>query len=172
MTMFDYLVLAIIGITILTGLMRGAVKEVFSFVGWFLAIYVAKTHYASVLSWLPTGIPGEALKVAVAFVLLFLVVLLCCSLLSVLLTQLIKAAGLGGFNRLLGGLTGAVRGIMLLALLVMLAGMTDLPKDPRWTSAMLSAPIEALVLRLLPWMPESISRHVHLGQSATPAYDI
>ncbi len=172
MTLFDYIVLTIVGITILTGLMRGAVKEVCSFAGWLLAIYVAKTHYVSVLKFLPVGIPGEALKVAIAFFVLFLVVLLCCSLLSVLLTQLVKAAGLGGFNRLIGGLAGALRGLMLVALLVMLAAMTDLPKDPRWTTAMLSAPIEALVQRLLPWMPDSIRRHVHLNQTAVLEYDI
>jgi membrane protein required for colicin V production len=44
----------------------------------------------------------------------------------------------------------------------MLAAMTDLPKDARWTNAMLSAPVEVLVLKLLPWMPSSISEHVHL----------
>ncbi|MGQ3091020.1 MAG: CvpA family protein, partial [Methylophilus sp.] len=39
MTIFDYLVLGIIGFSILVGLMRGAIRELFSVIGWVLAFY-------------------------------------------------------------------------------------------------------------------------------------
>ncbi|HWU66900.1 MAG TPA: CvpA family protein, partial [Methylophilus sp.] len=64
--------------------------------------------------------------------------------------------------RVLGGIAGAGKGVLIVCILAMLAAMTDLPKDTRWTNAMLSSPVEALVLKLLPLMPSSIAEHVHL----------
>ena len=167
MTVFDYIVLGVIGFSILIGLMRGAIREIFSVAGWVLAFFAAKTYSAEVLHYLPDQLPGDAIKVIAAFLLVFLAVLLVCSLISVLLTSLIKAVGLGGFNRLLGGVAGAVRGLLVVCVLVMLAAMTELPKDTRWSSAVLSAPVEMLVVKLLPWMPAVIAEHVHLEHLQT-----
>lgn len=169
MTVFDYSVLAIVGFSILVGLMRGAIREIFSIAGWVLSFYLAKKFNTQAIGYLPDQIPGETIKVIAAFLLVFLLVLLLCSLFSIVLTSLVKAVGLGGVNRLLGGLAGAFRGLLFVCILVMLAGMTDLPKDTRWSSAMFSAPLEAMVIRLLPWMPASIADRVHFD---TPPPDI
>jgi len=162
MTIFDYLVLGIIGFSILVGLMRGAIHELFSVLGWILAFYLANHFNGQVIHYMPEQIPGEAIKAMAAFLIVFLLVLFVCALCALLLTTLVKAIGLGGFNRLLGGFAGAIKGVLIVCILAMLAAMTDLPKDARWTNAMLSAPVEMLVLKLLPWMPSSIAGHVHL----------
>lgn len=164
MTVFDYVVLGILGFSILVGLMRGAIHELFSVLGWVLAFYLANRFNSQVIAYMPEQIPGEAIKAMAAFLLVFLLVLFVCSLLALLLTTLIKAVGLGGLNRILGGAAGALKGLLIVCILVMLAAMTELPKDPRWSNAMFSAPIEVLVLKLLPWMPSSIAKHVHLDQ--------
>ncbi|MDT7850667.1 CvpA family protein [Methylophilus sp. VKM B-3414] len=164
MTIFDYVVLGILGFSILVGLMRGAIHELFSVLGWVLAFYLANRFNSQVIAYMPEQIPGEAIKAMAAFLLVFLLVLFVCTLLALLLTTLIKAVGLGGLNRILGGAAGALKGLLIVCILVMLAAMTELPKDPRWSNAMFSAPIEVLVLKLLPWMPSSIAKHVHLDQ--------
>jgi membrane protein required for colicin V production len=162
MTIFDYFVLGIIGFSILVGLMRGAIREFFSIIGWVLAFYLANKFNGEVISYIPEQVPGEAVKAIAAFLLVFLAVLFLCTLLALLLTTLIKAVGLGGLNRVLGGLAGAIKGVLIVCILAMLAAMTDIPKDARWTNAMLSAPVEVLVLNLLPWIPSNIAEHVHL----------
>ena len=162
MTIFDYLVLGIIGFSILVGLMRGVIRELFSVLGWVLAFYLANKFNGEVMRYIPEQVPGEQVKAIAAFVLVFLTVLLLCTLVALLLTTLLKAIGLGGLNRVLGGVAGAAKGVLIVCILVLLAVMTDLPKDARWTNAMLSAPFEALVLKLLPWLPSSIAGHVHL----------
>lgn len=165
MTIFDYLVLGIIGFSILVGLMRGAIRELFSVAGWLLAFYIANRFNAKTISYLPEQVPDEVKAIA-AFLIVFILVLFICTLLALLLTTLIKAIGLGGLNRVLGGIAGAAKGVLIVCILVMLAAMTDLPKDVRWTNAMLSAPFEALVLKLLPWIPSSIAEHVHLDHQS------
>jgi membrane protein required for colicin V production len=164
MTVFDYVVLGILGFSILVGLMRGAIHELFSVLGWVLAFYLANRFNSQVIAYMPEQIPGEAIKAMAAFLIVFLLVLFVCTLLALLLTTLIKAVGLGGLNRILGGAAGALKGLLIVCILVMLAAMTELPKDPRWSNAMFSAPIEVLVLKLLPWMPSSIAKHLHLDQ--------
>lgn len=166
MTIFDYVVLGMIGFSILVGLMRGAIRELFSVLGWVLAFYLANRFNAEVIAYMPEQIPGEAVKAMASFLVVFLLVLFVSTLLALLLTSLMKAVGQGGLNRVLGGLAGAIKGVLVVCILVMLAAMTDLPKDPRWINATFSAPVEVLVLKLLPWMPSSIARHVHLNHQS------
>jgi membrane protein required for colicin V production len=160
MTVFDYAVLVIIGISVLISLMRGAVKEVLSVAGWVLAFYVAQNYASQLIPLLPTDIPTETLKALAAFLILFLAVLLVSSLFSLAISTLLSKVGLGWFNRLLGGLFGLVRGLLIVGVLVFLAGMTQLPKDARWTNAMFSAPLEAMVKVMMPWLPKAITQYV------------
>lgn len=164
MTVFDYAVLGIIGISILISLMRGAVREILSLAGWILAFYIARTYASQVVPLLPYDIPSEKLKMLAAFLILFLAVLLVTSLVSIALSGLLKEVGLGWLNRLLGGVFGLLRGLLIVTVLVLLAGMTQLPKDERWANAMFSAPLEALAKTVLMWLPKSISQHVSYEQ--------
>ena len=160
MTSFDYVVLLIIGISIVVSMMRGAVREVLAIIGWLAAFYVAKTYTTQLIPLLPVDIPTESLKVLAAFLILFLGVLLISSLLTIALSSLIKKIGLNWFNRFLGAFFGFARGLLIVCVLVFLAGLTSFPKDARWTNAMFSSPLEALVKTMLPLLPQSVAKHV------------
>jgi membrane protein required for colicin V production len=160
MTSFDYTVLVIIGISIVVSIMRGAVREMLAIIGWITAIYVAKTYAAQLIPLLPADIPTEALKVLAAYIIVFFGVLLIASLLIIALSSLIKKIGLNWFNRGVGAVFGFARGLLIVSVLVFLAGLTSLPKDTRWTNAMFSSPLEALVKSTLPFMPQVVAKHV------------
>lgn len=160
MTSFDYAVLTIIGLSVIFSVMRGMVREVLAILGWLAAFYVARTYTNQLLPMMPADIPSESLRVLAAFLVLFLATLLLASLLGIALSAIISKIGLGWLNRMLGALFGIVRGLVIVCILVFLAGLTELPKDARWRNAMFSAPIEALVTSILPWVPESISKHI------------
>lgn len=160
MTIFDYVVLSIIGLSVVLSVMRGLVREVLAIIGLVAAIYVGVTYTYQLLPMMPVDIPNDALRALVAFLVLFLTTLLLATLLGIALSAIFKKAGLSWLNRLLGAFFGVARGLLIICVIVFLAGLTDIPKDTRWRNAMFSAPIEALVLNLLPWMPESIGKHV------------
>ncbi len=160
MTIFDYIVLIIIGLSVILSVMRGMIREVLAIVGLVAAFYVGITYTNQLLPMMPVDIPNDALRVLAAFLVLFLATLLLATLLGIALSAIFKKAGLGWLNRFLGALFGVARGLLIVCVIVFLAGLTDIPKDPRWRNAMFSAPIEALVVNLLPWMPESITKHV------------
>lgn len=160
MTAFDYAVLIIIGLSIILSVMRGLVREVLSILGWVAAFYVAKTYTNQLLPMMPLDIPTESLRILAAFLLLFLATLLVASLLAIALSAIFEKFGLGWLNRFLGALFGVVRGLLIVCVIVLLAGLTDAPNDVRWKNAMFSAPLEALVVSALPWLPEVIAKHV------------
>lgn len=160
MTSFDYVVLAIIGISILISIMRGALKEIFSLFGWLLAFYIARTYAALLVPLLPNDIPSEALKTLAAFIILMVSVLFVNSLITIAISSLMSKIGLNWLNRLLGIIFGMARGLLIVCVCVFLAGMTNLPKERVWTDAMFSSPLEVLVKSLLPLLPESVKKHV------------
>lgn len=160
MTGFDYAVLGIIGVSVLLSIMRGFVREVLALVSWVVAFIVAKLYTVELVPMLPEAIPNEALKMLAAFLILFLTTLLLCSLLAIALSQIFKKVGLGWVDRGLGAVFGVLRGVLIVGTLVLLAGFTALPKDPMWRNAMFAAPLEAMVIAILPWLPTDIAKHV------------
>lgn len=160
MTSFDYAVLAILGISLLVSMMRGFVREILSLVSWVAAFFVAKIYTMQLAPLLPESIPNEALKFMAAFLILFIATLLVCSLLSIALSHIFKKAGLTWLDRSLGAVFGIVRGLVIIGVLVLLAGLTSIPKDSRWQNAMFSAPLEFMVQKAMPWLPVDIAKHI------------
>lgn len=160
MTVFDYTVLTIMGVSVLLSLMRGFFREVMSLLGWVVALVVAKYYTLQLAPLLPQGIPSNSLRLLAAFVILFLGTLLVASLLSIALSGLFSKVGLGWLDRWLGAMFGIARGVLIVGVLVLLGGLTSLPHDVRWRNAMFSATLEAMVISVLPWLPQDISKHV------------
>ena len=160
MTVFDYVVLVIMGLSVLLSILRGFVRETLALASWLVAFFVAKLYTLELAPLLPQSIPNQPLRLLAAFLILFLATLLICSLLAIALSEVFKRAGLGWMDRCLGALFGLARGMIIVCVLVLLGGLTTLPKDVRWRNAMFSAPLEAMVINLLPWFPNGIARHV------------
>jgi membrane protein required for colicin V production len=160
-TIFDYLVLFILVASIVISMLRGLMKEILSLVSWIAAFVVANLFGADLAPLLPAAIPGAALRLIVAFVLLFIGARLLMGLLMMAVDAAINAAGLTLADRGLGGLFGLARGIVIVLAAVMLAGMTDLPKQDFWKNALLSPMAETGARTVQPFLPADITRHVH-----------
>jgi membrane protein required for colicin V production len=160
MTLFDYAVLGILGASVLLSVMRGFVREVLALAGWVVAFFAATLMSGTVAGWLAGTIADESIRVLVAFVIVFLVTLLSMSLLALAVSGLMRKAGLGLEDRLLGGFFGFARGMLIVMALVLLAGLTGLPRQPAWTDAMLSPPLEALAGAARPWLPQTLAGNV------------
>lgn len=160
MTLFDYVVLVIVAVSVLLSVMRGFVREVIGLVGWVAAFIAAMTLTGPVSNLMVSNIPDERLRAVLAFVGIFFAVLLFTSLFALAFSRLLKTAGLGLEDRVLGGAFGLARGLLIVTVLVLLAGVTNLPKQPAWTNAMLSPPLEALATTLKRGLPQALSRYI------------
>ena len=161
MTWFDYAVLAIIGISVLLSIIHGFVRELLALASWIVAFVVAQIYATAVAPLLPAAIPGPSLRLLAAFSSVFLIVLLVMTLAAIAVSSLIRKAGLGAADRMLGAVFGLVRGLVIVMLVVLLAGLTTLPRQPAWRHAMLSAPLEALANVVKLWLPYDLSKHIN-----------
>ena len=160
MTSFDFVVLGIVALSILLGLMRGGVKEILSLAAWILAFMVAKTYADLAAAWMPAMISSPALRYLGGFILVFIIVMVIAMLFSLLLAESLKAAGLTGLDRLLGLVFGAVRGVAIVLMLVLLAGLTALPKTELWQQALLAPFMVKLAIMATPWLPDGLVQHI------------
>jgi membrane protein required for colicin V production len=92
-------------------------------------------------------------------------VLLVGGLANYLLGKLVASTGLSGTDRLLGGVFGAARGLVLIVAVLLVSGFTPLPADPWWKE---SATIERM-MPLVEWgagfLPESVAEHLDFDPS-------
>ena len=160
MTVFDYAVLAVLGLSLLLGAWRGFVSELLALAAWVVA-FIAARHGAPLLAPLLAGIVAEPmLRSALAFALVFIGVLVLVSLLRLLLRELLKAVGLGLLDRMLGAVFGILRGAVVVFAGVLIGGLTSLPKSAWWQDAMLSPPLETAVLAARPWLPGDVAKRI------------
>lgn len=164
MTLFDYVVIAIVALSVLLSVMRGLVREVLALAAWVLAFIAASLFAADVASMLPAGMRAEELRLLVGFASIFLVVLLVLSLLAVLASRLVISGGLGVEDRVLGGVFGLVRGLVVVTILVLAAGLTPLPRHAAWREAVLSRPATALAKIIRTWLPAGLSQRINYDQ--------
>lgn len=126
MSYLDILIALPIVYGIIRGIMRGLVMEIFAIVGIILGIVVARIYAGEAAIWLQQFSQWDVniLQPVAAFV-IFLVVALLCRLLAQLLTKLFKLISLGWINRLVGGIFGAAKWILILAVIITCVDMID-----------------------------------------------
>ena len=152
----------IIGLSILLSVLRGLVREVLALLSWVAALWIAQVYTVEFAPMLPDTIPTLSLRYLAAFIILFLLVLLLTTLVTIALSHFIKALGMGAADRMLGAVFGLVRGVVMVLTLVLLAGLTSLPRQTVWRDAMFSTPLEVFIVKMvLPQLPESFAKRIN-----------
>jgi len=159
MTWFDYVVFAILGLSVVLAGFRGVVREITALAGWAAALILSGLFAQPLAQWLP-GSLSHMLRAVIAYLVIFLSVLLLSGLIGLLLAKLFRAAGLGFTDRAVGAVFGLVRGAVIVFVGVMLAGLTSLPKEPFWREAALSGPVETAVLAAKPALPKDLAQRI------------
>jgi membrane protein required for colicin V production len=157
----DYTIVGVVGLSAVISLVRGFVTEVLSLAIWVLSFWVAWTFFREVSEELTPWISMPSARLGVSFLLLFLVTLILGGFLNFLIGRLVDSTGLSGTDRLLGAVFGLVRGAVLVAALVFLAGLTPLPNDPWWQDSQLIKYFQRLAFWLLEFLPPDIAAHFH-----------
>jgi membrane protein required for colicin V production len=154
-TWADYVILGILVISGLLGLMRGFVREILSLLAWVAAVALAVHFSDQVAVYLQQLIEAAPLRKAAAFCLILFVVLIVGALLGSLVASVLSGAGLSGTDRVVGLIFGALRGGILVALLVLVGGLTPAPRATWWKESTLIPPFERAALWIRDRMPAS-----------------
>lgn len=157
MSWLDYAILGVLAASVVWGIWRGFVREVISLAGWVLAFLAANAVAGPLGDALPTSISSPEVRVLVAFLVVFIFTLSIATVAGMLLSRLLKAAGLGGLDRTLGGLFGLARGVVILLALAIAAGLTTAPRHPLWKESVGAGMLTRTVLQLKPWLPPRLA---------------
>ena len=161
MNWVDYLIIVVIALSVLMGLWRGLLREVISLVAWIAAFTIAFLFAEPASAQLVGHIGTPSLRIAAAFAGLFLVTLLLGSLIGLVASQLIDRAGLTWADRILGMGFGFGRGALVIAALVLVAGLTPLPQDPWWRQSLLLPHFQETALWLRSLLPPELAQNFH-----------
>ncbi|HEY5763507.1 MAG TPA: CvpA family protein [Rhodocyclaceae bacterium] len=161
MTVFDFVVLAVIVISAAFGGWRGFAGELLALAAWVLAV-VAAWMFGEEIGQAVFGnlIDDVSMRLVAGFVAVAVLVLFLAGLIRFAVREFIKAVGLTPTDRALGVLFGLSRGLAIVVVLVALGGLTPMPKEKWWRQAVLSAPTETLVVALKPWLPDGLARRI------------
>ena len=160
MTWFDYAVLAMIAASLLLGFWRGVVGEVLALAAWVLAFFVAREFALPVSEFYASLLNDRSMQYLAGFATVFVGVLVVVGIARLVVSFLLRAVGLGLIDRILGAIFGIARGVLVVLFVVMLGGLTPLPREPWWKNAVFAPPLETAVLAIKPWMPEAMAKKI------------
>lgn len=120
-TFFDTLFTLIVILSASVGAVRGLIREVFGKLAVVLAVLVAISFFGVLAVQLAAVIPNPIGASAVAFLLLFVVTFIVVKIVQLMLGAVFRGEILGSLNRTLGFFFGALEGLVLVALILLVS---------------------------------------------------
>ncbi len=155
----DYTIIAIILISLLIGIVRGFVCEVISLITWIAAFYLA-FKFADPLARHITFVDSSTAKYSIAFGGIFLLTLIIGITLNELVSHLWHRTGVPAADRILGLLLGIVRGVAIIAFILLWVGSSPLKDEPVVKASQLIPVFNPVVNWLRQILPEKV---VHIS---------
>ncbi len=155
----DLALLAVLCLSVLVGLWRGFVFEIVSLLGWLVAFVMANLLGPLIADNLPFGDPASPARLWIAYGLVFVLVLVACSLLARMLRALISATPLSVIDRLMGGVFGVVRGALVLVVVGTLVTLSPFARSSPWQNSHGALWLGMALEGLKPVLPQSLNVH-------------
>jgi len=114
MNFFDYILISIVGLSMVLSLWRGFVREIISLVGLVLAFFLASRFAGDASGYLDQWITQDNLANIAAFVLIFVLTMFLVGAVGFIVRKLVDMAALTATDRTLGMFFGAARGFLLI----------------------------------------------------------
>lgn len=159
----DITILSIIAVSVVISFFRGFLREALSLAVWIAAFWVAWIYFRDLAPFLSQWISAPSLQLALAYTLIVIAAVIVGGIITWLIGLIVDKSGLSGTDRMIGLLFGAARGIVIVAILVLLAGMTAFPQDAWWQESQLIPYFETIALRLKELLPEDIGQYLEFS---------
>ncbi len=162
----DFAVIGIVLLSTLVSLIRGFIKEAVSLATWVLAVWVALKYTPFVAGMLTETIDIPSVRIGIAALVLFVATLIVGALANYIVSQLVEKTGFSGTDRTLGAVFGILRGVLVVALIVMLASLTPIPQDPWWKESTLLPVFQEKITAYKAYLPEEVAENFDFTRGA------
>lgn len=154
----DLFIVGVIGASALLSLFRGFTSEFLSLLTWLLAILLPFYYTEQFSAFLPDTIVSSTARWFISAGVLFIGAMLICSIISFLVRKLIGSTGAGFIDRLFGSGLGALRGLLILAVVALLATSNPAIPRERWWNESKLLPVVLMVSKVMHGqLPENIA---------------
>jgi membrane protein required for colicin V production len=160
MAWIDIAIIALVVLSAVLSLFRGFVKEALALASWLVALWVSMIFYEDLAVVLSQWIAEPSIQNIAAFSILFISVLLLGALINYLASKLVVKSGLAVTDRMLGVVFGVARGLVIVAILVLFAGLTPMPQDSWWQSSQLIGYFQEFALWMREYLPGDIAENI------------
>ena len=157
----DIVLLAVFLLSVLVGLWRGFVFEIVSLLGWLVAFIIANSAGPFLADLVPLGGADPQVRLWVAYIVVFVLVLLTCTLLARMLRALVSATPLSFIDHLLGGVFGVVRGALVLVVVATLVTLSPYASSTTWKNSHGALWLGLALEGLKPILPQSLNVHIN-----------
>jgi membrane protein required for colicin V production len=160
MTWLDWLLLAVLLVSVVVGMWRGLVYEVLSLAAWVAAFLAARAWGATVGPYLPLGTLSEPLRLAVGFGLVFIGAAFAGGLVAWLISKLVGSVGLRPIDRALGAVFGLLRGGLALLAVSVVVSLTPMHTAAAWRESVVAQMLDGSVRLIGPMLPSELARYL------------
>ncbi|VEG90158.1 CvpA family protein [Legionella spiritensis] len=154
----DLAIAAIIALSVLTGLIRGFVKELIALCIWILALWLAYRCNDTLNPWLQPYIQDNTVRKGAGFVIILMATLLVGAIINAIFSFIMKRTGLSGTDRMLGMAFGFIRGVFIVSLIILVVQMTSMPHEEYSRNSRLYSSFNPVVHWLNGLVPEFIKQ--------------
>lgn len=138
MNLFDYVLIAIVGLSMVLSLWRGFVREIISLIGLVAAFLVASRTSSIAGDFLGEWIPNNTVADILGFVVVFTGIILVVGLIGGMIRKLVDRADLTATDRTLGIFFGLARGMLLIGLFFLIYSAYSKMDKPWMQDSMLT----------------------------------
>ena len=153
MTAADWIIVIVIAVSVLQAAISGFFHEAFGIAGLILGYLLAAWNYERLAARYAPYLKSMWLGEIAAFLAIFLAVVLVAGLAGRVVRHIVKEAGLSFVDRVLGGALGLLRGILMVA--VVLMSMAAFTPTSTWLEGSQLAPYFLVVGRAAIWVAPS-----------------
>ena len=148
MTIVDYALIVIVGLSAVVSLFRGFFKEAVSLGTWVVSLWLAWKVGPQVAGFLEPWISTSVLRLWAARVLVVIAVLIAGGILSWFFSVILDNTGLSSTDRAIGTVFGFARGVILAGLAVMALDLMGFREAAWWDESKLipyAAPVADII---------------------------
>jgi len=131
MTLFDFIVIAILGYCFFVSFNKGMIREVISFFGYFAGYFISSKYYIQTTFWVQSMASQDIMARLIEFPIVFSFIKIICALVIFFLVKISfdifgrlvrKSMGGGTFisvpDKLVGGSLGVLKGLVIVAIIM------------------------------------------------------